>query len=186
MLVNRKASVASMIAPAKARPKESPKFPAAEFTPAASLIRSSEIGASVKLLSWETSMPSPDPAMISGIARYHPESARGTTRISSTIPTVSNANPARMMMLGRRFPARLPASNAMANMLRESGASDRPACMALYSSTIWRKIGSAIIMPPSAICCSICWEIPIRKCGDVNRSGSSRVSLPSRLRRTSQ
>ena len=56
-----------MIAPAKARPKESPKFPAAEFTPAASLIRSSEIGASVKLLSWETSMPSPDPAMINGM-----------------------------------------------------------------------------------------------------------------------
>ena len=40
-----------MIAPANARPNESPKFPAAEFTPAASLIRSSEIGASVKLLS---------------------------------------------------------------------------------------------------------------------------------------
>ena len=40
-------SVASMIAPAKARPNESPNEPAAEFTPAASLTRSSEIGESV-------------------------------------------------------------------------------------------------------------------------------------------
>ena len=36
-----------MIAPAKARPNDSPKEPAAEFTPAASLTRSSEIGARV-------------------------------------------------------------------------------------------------------------------------------------------
>ena len=40
-------SVASMIAPAKARPNESPNEPLAEFTPAASLTRSSEIGDSV-------------------------------------------------------------------------------------------------------------------------------------------
>ena len=40
-------SVASMMAPAKASPNESPNDPAAEFTPAASLTRSSEIGASV-------------------------------------------------------------------------------------------------------------------------------------------
>ena len=38
---------ASMIAPANASPKDSPNDPAAEFTPAASLTRSSEIGASV-------------------------------------------------------------------------------------------------------------------------------------------
>ncbi len=44
----------------------------------------------------------------------------------------------RMMLLGRRWPARLAASSAVANMLNESGASDRPACIALYSSTIWR------------------------------------------------
>ena len=41
-------------------------------------------------------------------------------------------------------------------MLSESGASERPASIALYSSTICRKIGSAIISPPSAICCSVC------------------------------
>ena len=40
-------SVASMIAPANASPNESPNEPAAEFTPAASLTRSSEIGESV-------------------------------------------------------------------------------------------------------------------------------------------
>jgi hypothetical protein len=42
-----KDSVASMIAPANARPKDSPNDPAAELTPAASLTRSSEIGARV-------------------------------------------------------------------------------------------------------------------------------------------
>ena len=36
-----------MIAPAKARPNERPNEPAAEFTPAASLTRSSVIGESV-------------------------------------------------------------------------------------------------------------------------------------------
>ncbi len=40
-------SVASMIAPANASPNDSPNDPAAEFTPAASLTRSSEIGDSV-------------------------------------------------------------------------------------------------------------------------------------------
>ena len=45
--VNAIESVASMIAPAKARPNESPNEPAAEFTPAASLTRSSTIGDSV-------------------------------------------------------------------------------------------------------------------------------------------
>jgi hypothetical protein len=40
-------SVASRIAPANARPNESPNEPAAEFAPAASLTRSSEIGDSV-------------------------------------------------------------------------------------------------------------------------------------------
>ena len=47
MLVNRNDKVANMRAPANANPKDSPNEPAAEFTPAASLIRSSEIGASV-------------------------------------------------------------------------------------------------------------------------------------------
>ena len=47
IFVNATDSVASMIAPANARPNESPNEPAAEFTPAASLTRSSEIGDSV-------------------------------------------------------------------------------------------------------------------------------------------
>jgi hypothetical protein len=47
LLVKAMESVASRMAPAKARPKESPNDPAAELTPAASLTRSSEIGASV-------------------------------------------------------------------------------------------------------------------------------------------
>ena len=47
MLVKVMERVASMMAPANASPKDSPKDPLAEFTPAASLTRSSEIGASV-------------------------------------------------------------------------------------------------------------------------------------------
>ena len=43
-----------------------------------------------------------------------------------------------MILLGLLSPALRPAINATANMLSESGASVRPACMALYSSTIWR------------------------------------------------
>ena len=45
MFTKVKESAASMIPPAKARPKESPNDPAAELTPAASLIRSPDIGA---------------------------------------------------------------------------------------------------------------------------------------------
>ena len=70
-------------------------------------------------------------------------------------------------------------------MLSESGASDSPAWSALYSRTICRKIGSAIIAPPSATCWSIWPEIPSRKCFERNRSGSISVMWPSRLRRTS-
>ena len=44
MFVKVNASVPSMMAPAKARPNESPNEPLAEFTPAASLTRSSSIG----------------------------------------------------------------------------------------------------------------------------------------------
>ena len=42
------------------------------------------------------------------------------------------------MLLGRRRPAFFPASSAIANMLSESGAIVRPACIALYSRTICR------------------------------------------------
>ena len=94
------------------------------------------------------------------------------------MPSVLSAKPTRTMLLGRRFPAFRPASSATANMLSDSGARESPACIALYSSVICRKIGSAIIAPPRVICCSICWEIPIRKCGKRNRSGSSRVGFP--------
>ena len=45
--MNDAARVASMMAPANARPNDSPNEPAAELTPAASLTRSSEIGESV-------------------------------------------------------------------------------------------------------------------------------------------
>jgi hypothetical protein len=42
-----------------------------------------------------------------------------------------------MILLGLRFAFR-PASKATANMLSESGARERPASIALYSSTICR------------------------------------------------
>ena len=142
--------------PAIASPKDRPKDPAAELTPAASLIRVSSIGASVKLLSCDTSRPRPAPAIISGTVRYQPEVASGTIGISNAMPAVLSANPVRISAAGRRFLALRPASMAMANMVSESGASDRPASSASYSSLICRKIGSAIIAPPSVICCSIC------------------------------
>ncbi len=91
-----------------------------------------------------------------------------------------------MMLLGRRSPAFLAASIVIPNMLSESGARERPVCMALYSSTICRKIGRAIIAPPRAICCIICCVKPSRKGFDLNRSGSSNVSFPCRRRVTSQ
>ena len=47
IVVNDNDSVANMIAPAKANPNERPNEPPAEFTPAASLTRSSDTGDSV-------------------------------------------------------------------------------------------------------------------------------------------
>jgi hypothetical protein len=47
MFVNVMDRVASMMAPANASPNDKPNDPAAEFNPAASLTRSSEIGARV-------------------------------------------------------------------------------------------------------------------------------------------
>ncbi len=90
-----------------------------------------------------------------------------------------------MILLALRFPAFLPASNATTNMLSDSGASVRPAPIALYSSTICRKIGRAIISPPSAICCIVWPVMPRRKYFDRKRSGSSSAGFPSRLRLTS-
>ena len=143
------------------------------------------MGARVKLLSCDTSRPSPQPMITSGPASHRPESARGTIGMRIAVPTASSTKPIRMMLAGRRPPARRPASNATANMLRDSGARDRPACSALYSRTICRKIGKAIIAPPSEICWSICPLIPRRKLADRKRSGSMSVSCPARLRRTS-
>ena len=51
MLVKPMDSAASRMAPANASPNDRPNDPPAEFTPAASLTRSSAIGASVRLLS---------------------------------------------------------------------------------------------------------------------------------------
>ena len=90
------------------------------------------------------------------------------------------------MLLGRRPPALRPASSATANMLSESGARVKPVFIALYSSVIWRKIGSAIIAPPSVTFCSNWPEIPVVKCGNLNSPGSINVGFPARLRRTSE
>ena len=118
--------------------------------------------------------------------RYQPESASGTIGMISARPSVLSANPVRMILAGRRPPDLRPARIATANMVSESGASDRPVSRASYSSLICRKIGSAIIAPPSVMFCSICPVIPSLKCGSANSSGSSSVTLPSRWRRTSQ
>ena len=79
------------------------------------------------------------------------------------------------MLLGRRAPAFLPASSATPNIVSESGAIDRPVCSALYSSTICRKIGIAIIEPPSAICCSIC---PVIRAGTTSTGTGQDRSAP--------
>ena len=136
------------------------------------------IGARVKLLSWETSRPRPEPVTTRGITRYHPESTLGTSGMMAAMPTVDRAKPASTMLAGRRLPALRPASMAMANMDSESGASVRPACMALYSSVICKKSGRAIMAPPRVICWSICWETPMRKFKCLKRSGSNKVGFP--------
>ena len=113
-----------------------------------------------------------------GIASAQPESVRGTIGMISAMPTVLSANPSRTMLLGRHLPAPRPASIATPNMLSESGARVNPVFMALYSRVICRKIGSAIIAPPSVTFCSICPEIPVVKCGNPKRPGSSNVGFP--------
>ena len=95
--VKLRAKAHSMMPSATASPKDSPKEPAAEFTPAASLTLSSAMGARVKLLSWDTSRPRPEPVITSGITRYHPESTLGTRGMMAAMPTVLRANPAMTM-----------------------------------------------------------------------------------------
>ena len=121
----------------------------------------------------------------SGITRYQPLSTRGTNGMMIAIPMLVSRKPVRMIAAGRRSPALLPATMAAANMVSDSGASDRPASSALYSSVIWKNSGRAIMAPPRVICCSICPETPAVKFGCRNRSGSSRVTWPARLRRIS-
>ena len=99
----------------------------------------------------------------------------------AAIPTAASANPASTMRAGRRLPAFLPASMAMPNMDNDRGARQRPVCMALYSRVICRNSGRAIMAPPRVTFWSICWETPMRKFRCRNRSGSSRVGLPSAL-----
>ena len=93
--------------------------------------------------------------MARGSTRYQPLSTRGTNGMMIAIPRLDSTNPARMIAAGRRSPAFLPATSAAANMVSDSGASDRPASRALYSSVIWKNSGSAIMAPPSVTCCSI-------------------------------
>ena len=70
-------------------------------------------------------------------------------------------------------------------------ASGLPAIYGLYATVVplvmYAIVGPrAIIVPPRAICWGSCWVIPNRKCLDLNRSGSSSVGFPWRLRRLSQ
>ncbi len=123
--------------------------------------------------------------MASGTTRYQPLLTRGTNGMMSAIPRLDRKKPARMIAAGRRSPAFLPATSAAANMVSDSGASDSPACRALYSSVIWKNSGRAIMAPPRVTCCSIWAVTPAVKFGCRNRSGSSRVTFCSRLRRTS-
>ncbi len=90
------------------------------------------------------------PRTTNGRTIHQPESARGTTKISANVASAARAKPAWMILLGRRRPARLPTINATKNIESDIGVSVTPAWNALYSRTICRKIGSAIIVPPSA------------------------------------
>ena len=92
--------------------------------------------------------------MASGTTRYQPLSTRGTNGMMIPIPTVASRKPALMIAAGRRAPTLLPATRAAANMVRERGASDRPASSASYSRVIWKNSGSAIMAPPRVTCCS--------------------------------
>ena len=118
--------------------------------------------------------------------RSQPESARGTIGIRIATPMVSRAKPMWMSLLGRRFPALFPGEQRDANMVSESGASESPASSALYSSTICRKSGSAIISPPSAICCSDCAEMPMAEELELEEVRVDQRGLPWCLRRASQ
>ena len=118
-----------MIAPANARPNESPNEPAAELTPAASLdalLGDRGQRVVVELGDEQAEAGAGDRSAAS--ARSQPESARGTIGISTSTPTArAAAKPTRTIAAGpARRPRVRPASSATANMLSDSGASERP------------------------------------------------------------
>ena len=107
-------------------------------------------------------------------------------RLRGVLPVDLGERPTPIKLAGRRFDALRAATSAVANIVRERGASERPACSALYSSAICRKIGSAIMAPPSVICWSICWVTPTLNFGNLKSSGSRTLTFPCRCRLTSQ
>ena len=93
-LVNKKESVASMIAPANARPNESPKLPRRGVHPGCltdALLRDRRKREIVELRYKHAQSRARNDQRD---RRSKPESARGTTRIKINMPMVSSAKPA--------------------------------------------------------------------------------------------
>ena len=121
-----------------------------------------------------------------GATSAQPSLARGTIARRIRTPTTRTPKPTLMMALGRRAPALRPVNSATANVLRDSGASDRAGLQRVVLEDHLQEMGSTIMQPPSAIWASVCPVIPRRKPFERNSSGSIRAGFPSRLRRTSQ
>ena len=138
MSVKRIERVASMIAPAKASPNERPNEPPAEFTPAASLTRSSEIGDEGVVVELGDQQPQARPRDQQRDHEVPAGVCPRDDRYQPIRPPARSAKPNLTMLAGRRSPAFLPARSATANMLSDSGAIESPAWRALYSSTICR------------------------------------------------
>ena len=163
-----------MMAPANARPNESPNEPPAEFTPAASLTRSSSIGDRCSVeLGHQQAQPRPCDHQRS--RRYQPVSPRGTIAISDAMR--SPGREAQPDELGR---ARCTGGHR--HVSASPPLADRP--LAFYSSTDRQEgdhqdpaEGSARSMPS------------LHFVGQVNRSrgrragGSVRLTIPERSRR---
>ena len=129
----------------------------------------------------------PEPAMSSGTTRYQPESTRGTSGMIAAIPTVASTKPASTMCARAAVAALRRRAGPRRTCDSDSGASERPASIALYSSVICRNSGRTIIAPPSVICWSICWEMPMRKFGCAEQVGVEQRRLAVRACvRTSQ
>ena len=127
--MNARDSVASMIAAGEGQAERQAERPAGRVDAgglADPLLRDRRERVVVEL---RHEQAQPAPAIISGIASHQPESARGTIGMSSAHADGQRAaKPTRMTLLGRRVPARRPAIIATANIVSDSGASDRPAC----------------------------------------------------------